>query len=100
MTEDILQTFIIQHIDESDPPSFNVIRGSDNKKLGGPYDVPSPIGYPVEGRPNSELMQELRWYLEEFLDYPYEPNTGSRPNSRAITISPTERYPSLIGGAV
>ena len=29
----------------------------------------------MEGRPNSDLMRELRWYLEEFLDYPFPPET-------------------------
>lgn len=75
-----MQTLIIQHIEKSDPPSFNVIRGSDNKKLGGPYDVPSPIGYPVKDRPNSDLMHELRWYLEDFLEYPYSPKIEQAEN--------------------
>jgi len=29
----------------------------------------------VEGHPNSPLMRELRWYLEQFLDYPFHPET-------------------------
>jgi tetratricopeptide (TPR) repeat protein len=28
----------------------------------------------VEGRPNSDLMQDLHWYLEQFLTYPLNPN--------------------------
>ncbi len=29
----------------------------------------------MEGRPNSNLMEELRWYLEKFLEYPFPPET-------------------------
>ena len=29
----------------------------------------------MEGRPDSNLSRELRWYLEEFLDYPFDPDT-------------------------
>src|SRR5947209_533106 len=32
-------------------------------------------GYPVEGRPDSDLMRELRGYLESFLNYPFPPET-------------------------
>jgi hypothetical protein len=34
---------------------------------------PSPHGFSVEGRPNSDLLRELQWYLETFLDYPFPP---------------------------
>jgi hypothetical protein len=37
--------------------------------------VPSPFGFPVEGLSNGDLMGELRWYLEEFLGYPFPPQT-------------------------
>jgi tetratricopeptide (TPR) repeat protein len=40
-----------------------------------PAEVPSPAGYPVPNRPESSLLRELRWYLEEFLDYPFPPYT-------------------------
>jgi hypothetical protein len=35
--------------------------------------LPSPHGFPVKGRPNSDLLRELQWYLETFLDYPFPP---------------------------
>ncbi len=40
-----------------------------------PVRVPAAAGYPVEGRPNDDLMSELRWYLEDFLEYPFQPET-------------------------
>ncbi len=69
-----INTLIIRHIDGSDPAQFQVVRLSDGKSTG-PVSVPSPIGFPVEGRANSHLMRELRWYLELFLDYPFPPYT-------------------------
>src|SRR5206468_1602677 len=37
--------------------------------------VTSPVGFAVEGRPDADLMRELRWYLEAFLGYPFHPET-------------------------
>ena len=51
-----------------------MVRLSDAKSTEG-ITVPSPVGYPVEGRPDSDLIRELRWYLEGFLDYPFPPET-------------------------
>jgi len=70
-----MNTLIIRHIEESEPTKFEVLRADDVKGTG-PTEVPSPIVFPVKGRPDSNLMKELRWYLEEFLDYPYEPRVS------------------------
>lgn len=64
----------IQHIDGSSPDQFQLVRQPDGKAVG-PVAIPSPVGFPVEGRPNSHLMRELRWYLETFLDRPFPPFT-------------------------
>ena len=63
----------IQHV-EGSAAQFQITRLPDGKSLG-PVSVPSPVGFAVEGRPNSDLMRELRWYLELFLDYPFPPDT-------------------------
>lgn len=65
-------TLIIRHIPESNPPSFMVVR--HDGKSSQPIVVESPVGFPVEGRPD-DLLRELRWYLEKFLDYPFPPET-------------------------
>ena len=44
-------------------------------KTSKPVTIPSPYTYPVEGRPNSNLMVELQWYLEKFPEYPFPPET-------------------------
>lgn len=67
-------TLTIRHLPGSDPVSFQVTRLSDGK-TALPATVLPPIGFPVEGRPNSDLMRELQWYLEIFLDYPFPPET-------------------------
>jgi tetratricopeptide (TPR) repeat protein len=65
---------VIQHVANSDPAAFQVVR-LDDAKTAGPICLPAPFGFPVEGRPGSHLMRELRWYLEDFLDYPFPPET-------------------------
>ncbi len=70
----ITQTLQIKQVPGVDPPKFQVLRPPDGK-TGEPAEVPSPAGFPVEGRPDSDLMKELRWYLEVFLDYPFSPET-------------------------
>lgn len=65
---------IVRHLDDSEPPQFHIVRQSDGKDIG-PIQVPTAKGFPVDGMPNSELMKELRWYLETFLDYPFSPFT-------------------------
>jgi hypothetical protein len=65
---------VIEHVEGSSPATFKVTRLEDGKSLS-PVAIASPYEFPVEGRPNSKLMQELRWYLEQFLDYPFRPET-------------------------
>ena len=68
-------TLVIRHFQDTDPPQFEVERLSDDPKRTKPTTVPSPVGFPVAGRPKSDLLQELRWYLEDFLVYPFPPET-------------------------
>ena len=63
----------IDHIAGSMPPAFRLTR-FDNKSLES-VEIDSPYEFPVEGRPASNLMRELRWYLESFLDFPFHPET-------------------------
>lgn len=66
-------TLIVRHLPSTDPVSFQVAR--HDGQVSQPVAVPSPFEFPVEGRPASNLMQELQWYLETFLDYPFPPDT-------------------------
>ena len=67
-----MNTLILRHVKQSAPTSFLVVRQSDGA-ASEPCMVPSPVGYPVEGRPNSDLLKDLRWYLEAFLELPTDP---------------------------
>ena len=67
-------TLAIRHLPGSSPAAFQLVRVRDGKMSQPAAPLP-PVGFPVEGRPNSDLMQELRWYLETFLDYPFPPET-------------------------
>ena len=69
-----MNTLIIQHIG-TNPDKFEVVRAKDNKVSLPAVEIPSPSEFPVEGRPDSNLSRELRWYIESFLDYPFEPDT-------------------------
>jgi hypothetical protein len=65
----------IRHLPDTDPPRFQVQR-LDTGQMGPVVaGVPSPVGYPVEGWTNQTLLPGLRWYLESFLDYPFDPET-------------------------
>ena len=64
----------IEHVEGSSPATFKLTRLEEGKSLS-PVAIGSPYEFPAEGRPNSLLMRELRWYLEQFLDYPFHPET-------------------------
>ena len=64
----------IEHVDGSSPAAFKLTRLADGKSLNA-VEIGSPYEFQVEGHPNSNLMRELRWYLEQFLDYPFHPET-------------------------
>jgi len=68
-----MSTLTIRHLPGTDPPHFE-LRDSKGKTTTAAAVTPA-AGYPVDGLPQSDLMGELRWYLEEFLDYPFPPET-------------------------
>jgi len=65
---------VIRHVEGSSPPQFEVHRLQEPKRAG-PFTPPPAAGFPVESRPDSDLLHELRWYLEDFLTYPFPPET-------------------------
>ncbi|HEV3458943.1 MAG TPA: tetratricopeptide repeat protein [Thermoanaerobaculia bacterium] len=68
-----MSILILRHIPRSAPSLFQVSRADG--KATEPRAVPPAGGFPVEGRPASDLSAELRWYLEDFLGYPFSPET-------------------------
>ncbi len=69
-----MSTLRIQHCPSDGEDRFQVVRVGDSKTTRAVAVAP-PVGFPVEGRPDSDLMREMRWYLEDFLGYPFPPET-------------------------
>ncbi len=51
------------------------VENGDTGKQGPEVILPPPESIQVEDRPNSNLRQDIAWYLEEFLEYPFPPKT-------------------------
>jgi len=66
---------LIQHLPDTRPTSFQVVRLPDGKRAPAPFTLVSPSEVLVPGRPDSNLLKELAWYLEQFLQYPFAPET-------------------------
>lgn len=65
----------ISHIGYQDDQSQFVVTRLGDGKHSSPVTLTPPEQTAVKGRPNSNLQQDLRWYLEKFLDYPFDPET-------------------------
>ena len=61
-------TLIVRHLANLQPHQFEVQRLGDGLRTN-----PVQVASPREGE--IDLLAELRWYLEDFLDYPYPPET-------------------------
>jgi hypothetical protein len=72
-----IATLAIAHREGSSPSVFTLNRLRDGESIP-PVTIPSPYAFPVHGRPNSKLMQELRWYLEDFLRFPFPPEIANQ----------------------
>jgi CHAT domain/NB-ARC domain len=64
-------TLTIRHV-PGGPPRFQVVRQAQGNVID-PVEVPSPVGFPVNGVPDLRLGEGLRWYLEDFLRFPFAP---------------------------
>ncbi|MEI2741524.1 MAG: tetratricopeptide repeat protein [Candidatus Competibacter sp.] len=69
-----MATLIIRQVETSNPPQFSVMRLKDGKTTP-PAPIVSPVSMPVKDLPDTSLSAGLRWYLEDFLDYPFPPVT-------------------------
>ena len=52
-----------------------IARNRDTEQSAPEAAVPSPYEWPVAAAGDEKLMAQLRWYLETFLSYPFEPYT-------------------------
>src|SRR4051794_15720369 len=94
-----MSTLIIRQTKAGDPPEFQALCPQDGR-CTETVAIRSPVGFPVEGRPHSDLMRELRWYLEEFLGYPYPPETEHAERVRgALKEWGTQAFQALFGNS-
>ncbi|GJL74981.1 CHAT domain-containing protein [Nitrosomonas sp.] len=64
----------IRHQGDLDGQAQFVVTRLSDGKTSGPVTITAPDQTTAPGRGNSHLANDLRWYLERFLDYPFEPN--------------------------
>ena len=73
-----MNTLIIRHNPKTSPPTFQVEeKGTYNSTTTQPVSLQSPFEF-QSGIPNTSLMQGLQWYLEQFLSYPFPPDTDKK----------------------
>ncbi len=70
-----MRTLIVQHVPKSKRPAFTVIRCDPSDTTPDVAKITPPEEFGTNELPGSHLRRELRWYLEQFLDYPFPPNT-------------------------
>jgi len=73
-----MNTLIIRHNPNTSPPTFQIEeKGTYNSTTTQPVSLQSPFES-QSGVPNISLMQGLQWYLEQFLSYPFPPDTDKK----------------------
>ena len=71
----MVRTLIVQHVPDSSPPAFTVARHEPVQITPEAATITAPERFGADRLPGTDLRRELRWYLEQFLDYPFPPNT-------------------------
>ena len=69
-----MHTLIIRHLRSEEGRHICQVWRPDGR-VGDEAAIQAPDAIEVAGRPNSNLSLDLRWYLEQFLDYPFPPQT-------------------------
>jgi hypothetical protein len=70
-----VRTLIVQYVPRRKRPAFTVIRCDPSDTAPAAAKITPPEKFGTKKLPGSHLRRELRWYLEQFLDYPFPPNT-------------------------
>ncbi len=78
-----MPTLTIRHVNAGETGAAKFQASGEQGQAGDTAEIKPPVGFPVDGRPNSDLHSELKWYLEEFLNYPFSPETEHAERVRA-----------------
>lgn len=70
---------------------FEVIRSTDMRHTVA-VALPDPAKFPVEGYPAKSFLPELRWYLEDYLQFPY----GAFPQLAECVAKTMQAWGALI----
>jgi len=70
-----MHTLIIRHLGSTGDQHRCQVQRLTDGKYAEEAVITAPEALQVDGRPDSNLSLDLRWYLEEFLDYPFPPRT-------------------------
>ena len=85
-------TIVIRHLAHLQPHQFEVQRLGDGLRT-----EPVKVASPREGE--IDLLAELRWYLEDFLEYPYPPETDRAERAlRGLRAWGEGAFNALFGG--
>jgi len=79
-----LRTLIVQHVPDSNPPAFVVARHDPAQTTPEAAKITPPEQFGAEQLPGTDLRRELRWYLEQFLEYPFPPNTDRAERAQHV----------------
>jgi tetratricopeptide (TPR) repeat protein len=90
---------IVRQVPGSEPAAFLLV-GQDGTTTPAVAVVNCPRGYPVPGAGNRDLLEELGWYLEQFLEYPFPPATERADAVQgALKSWGREAFEALFGSA-
>ncbi|MBN1508702.1 MAG: CHAT domain-containing protein [Sedimentisphaerales bacterium] len=94
-----MRILIIEHVPDSHPPAFRVVRCDPPQVSPDVTPITPPEQFGADQLPGSDLRRELRWYLEQFLDYPFPPNTDRAERAtEALQAWGTHAFKALFHG--
>ena len=59
-----MHTLVVQHVADSDPPAFTVMRHDPFQTTPETAEITPPEHFRAEGFEQTDLRRELRWYLQ------------------------------------
>lgn len=83
-----MRFFIIRHIGKhADGQQYSFrVECQNNGRCGDETTMTAPDGFHLEDYPESNFSQDLHWYLEEYLDYPFHLKHGYRAEKIQKTL--------------